>query len=132
MILCAIMRPSPDLSCLDHAAPRKTQIPRARPWKAAPVMPVLISGKLVAIERDAIFADALLLALMAQGSGDRRNSDLAVAIVERVVVALGVLFLGVLSLLRRFSHLHCHVTYSDPSYGFLDAVLAADWGRIAR
>ena len=91
-------------------------------------MPILISGVLVAIERYAIFADALLLALMAQGSGDRRNSDLAVAIVELGLLALGVF----LALLRCLSRLHFHVTFSDPSLGFLDAVLVNDWGRIAQ
>jgi hypothetical protein len=103
-------------------------MPAARPWWAARVMSILESGKLVAIERNAVFVHGLLLTLMAQSSGDRGNSDLAVAIVELGLLALGVF----LALLRCLSRLHFHVTFSDPSLGFLDAVLVNDWGRIAQ
>ena len=76
----------------------------AQPGKAARVTPLWVEWepdrganpgtgeivRLIAIERDTIFADALLLAQVAYSGGNCRNSDLAVAVIEFVVLALGV------------------------------------------
>lgn len=106
---------------------------RARPWQAAPAMAVLRREELVAIERDAIFADRLLLALMAESCGDRRNSDFTVAIGEPMRLALGVLFLGNLSLLRCLGLLHFHVSAPIRLLGFpLTRVWTPTWAELRK
>ena len=83
--------------------------PRTWPARMAP-------GRLVAVVGDAVFGRRLRFALMAQSRRDRRDADLAVAIVELVRLALGVLVRRLLGELRRL-HLHCHVTSPLQSLG---------------
>ncbi len=74
------------------------------------------AGRSVAIVGDAVFGRRLRFALMAQSRRDRRDADLAVAIVELVRLALGVLVRRLLGELRRLN-LHCHVTSPLQSLG---------------
>src|SRR5665647_3304410 len=74
------------------------------------------AGRSVAIVGDAIFGRRLRFAQMAQSRRDRRDADLAVAVVELIRLALGVLVRRLLGELRRL-HLHCHVTSPVQSLG---------------
>jgi hypothetical protein len=106
-------------------------MPKMESWE--PICGIRDAGETarsVAIERDAVFRQGLLLTLMAKRSGDRGNADLAVAIAELMV--LGVLSCGILALFRWLGYLDGHVTFSDRPWGFSPPVLAADWGRIAQ
>src|ERR1022692_3370928 len=81
----------------------------------------------VAVLRDvAGLVGVALLALVANRGGDCRNPDLAVAIVEALVLALEVL-----ALLRRPFRVHCLTLQSvrGVSHGYYVGI---EWGEIAR
>jgi len=72
--------------------------------------------------------NGLPVVLATNGGGDRRNSDLAVAVVELGLLALVVVLLGV-AFLSRLSRLHFHVGFSDPSLVLSSTLnLVAKWG----
>src|SRR5882724_9842285 len=92
-------RPGPRASscrCHSKGNVASRRYPRDRTTSPCQLGRVSEPDRLIALVGDSVFGPGLLFALMAQRSRDRRNSDLAVAGVEFVGWALGVL-----ALLRR-------------------------------